>query len=83
MVVLSVTTAPSVMRATAESRSRIALNPATMVPVAIMPAIPNKSRKTLWIEMMVSLTPFFSGGLFANFFGGCFLMVQLVDTRYH
>jgi hypothetical protein len=47
MVVLSVTTAPSVMRVTAESRSRMALNPATMVPVAIMPATPNKSRKTL------------------------------------
>jgi hypothetical protein len=47
MVALSVTTAPSVIRVTADSKSRMALNPATMVLVAIIPATPNRSRKTL------------------------------------
>lgn len=73
-LVLSVTTAFSVMSVTAESKSRMALNPATMVLVAMKPAVPSRNRNALWIPIMVSLAPFF--------LGGCLDMFRFVDSRY-
>ena len=73
----SVMTALSVIRATAELALVIALNPATIVEALSSPAMPTRSRNALWIAMIDSATPFFTGlGL------GLFFVFRIVDFGY-